>query len=87
MCEEFLGFVKLTSLDAETIARNILDALREWGLNLEYLVGQGYDGAAVTGDKRRASQDSGRVSKSNIYPLQVIYSLAWRFHLAAKTSK
>ena len=37
--EEFLGFVKLTSLDAETIARNILEGLREWGLNLEYLVG------------------------------------------------
>ena len=47
VCEEFLGFLKLTSLDAEKIARNILDALREWGPNLEYLVGQGYDGAAV----------------------------------------
>ena len=47
VCEEFLGFVKLRSLNAETIARNILDALREWGLNLEYLVGQGYDGAVV----------------------------------------
>lgn len=46
-CEEFLGFVKLSSLDAETVARNILDALREWGFNIEYLVGQGYDGAVV----------------------------------------
>lgn len=47
VCEEFLGFVKLTSMDAETVARNILDAIRQWGLNLECLVGQGYDGAAV----------------------------------------
>ena len=47
VCEEFLGFLKLTNLDAGTIARNIFDALRERGLNLEYLVGQGYDGAAV----------------------------------------
>ena len=29
VCEEFLGFVTLASVDAETIARNILDALRE----------------------------------------------------------
>ena len=47
VCKEFLGFVKLASMDAETVARNILDAVRQWGLNLECLVGQGYDGAAV----------------------------------------
>lgn len=47
VCEEFLRFMKLASMDAETVARNILDAVRQWGLNLECLVGQGYDGTAV----------------------------------------
>ena len=35
VCEEFLGFVKLTSIDVEAIARNIIDSLRQWGLNLK----------------------------------------------------
>ena len=45
--EEFLGFVEIEKADASTIAANVLETANESGLNLDNLVGQGYDGASV----------------------------------------
>ncbi|CAN7984652.1 unnamed protein product, partial [Ixodes hexagonus] len=42
--KEFLGMVSLEEMNAEAISTAILQALEELGLNLENLVGQGYDG-------------------------------------------
>ncbi|CAG2222785.1 unnamed protein product [Mytilus edulis] len=45
--EEFMGFVEPDKTDAENIAGNILTYLDKWGLEIEKLRGQGYDGASV----------------------------------------
>ena len=47
VCEEFLGFVKLTNMDAQSVFDVLIPTLKGWGLDLTGLVGQGYDGAAV----------------------------------------
>ena len=47
VCEEFLGFVKLTKMDAQSVFDVLIPTLEGWGLDLTALVGQGYDGAAV----------------------------------------
>ena len=46
VCEEFIGFVKLEKLDAQTIVDTLLHALQECGFNMSRLVGQRYDGAS-----------------------------------------
>ena len=56
VCEEFIGFVRLEKLDAQTIAHTLLHALQEWGFNMSGLVGQGYDGASVTSSSRNGVQ-------------------------------
>ncbi|XP_025412044.1 zinc finger MYM-type protein 1-like [Sipha flava] len=48
--EEFLGFVALTDIHAKTVAKSIIHFLRHSGLNLNNLIGQGYDGfSAMSG--------------------------------------
>ena len=47
MREEFLGFVELTKTDAKSIADSILACMRQWGLDITKLRGQGYDGASI----------------------------------------
>lgn len=42
--EEFLIFVRLTG---ETIAHEILNTLEELQIPVEYMRGQGYDGASI----------------------------------------
>lgn len=55
-CEEFIGFVRLEKLDAQTIADTLLQALQEWVCNMCGLVGQGYDGASVMSLSRNGVQ-------------------------------
>jgi hypothetical protein len=45
--EEFLGFVALTDMHAKIVAQSIIHFLRNFGLNLNNLVGQGYDGCSA----------------------------------------
>ena len=47
VCEEFLGFRKLKKMDAQSVFDVLIPALKNWGLDLSNLVGQGYDGASV----------------------------------------
>ena len=47
VCEEFLGFRKLKKVDAQSVFDVLISALKNWGLDLSSLVGQGYDGASV----------------------------------------
>ena len=56
VCEEFLGFLKVTRMDSQTIAEAILDALRRWGFHLGGLVGQGYDAASVMSSSKNGVQ-------------------------------
>ena len=44
--EEFLGFVLATSTTRESLASLILGSLEKWGVDVNFLRGQGYDGAA-----------------------------------------
>ena len=43
-------------MDAQTIADALLSTLQKWGLNLSFLVGQGYDGAPVMSASRNGVQ-------------------------------
>lgn len=45
--EDFIGFVALDHLDAKSIADKIISSLQEWDLDLNKLIGQGYDGAST----------------------------------------
>lgn len=45
--EDFVGFISLEKLDSESISNKIISSLQEWGLDLNKLVGQGYDGAST----------------------------------------
>ncbi len=51
VCEEFLGFLKLKEMDTQSVFDVLIPALKNWGLDLSNLVGQGYDGASVSGNK------------------------------------
>ena len=45
--EEFLGFSALKAMDAETISQEILNVTEKYGLEMQKLVGQGYDGCSI----------------------------------------
>ena len=45
--EELLGFIPLESMDAATIADTTIDQTKQFGLNLDKLHGQGYDGCSA----------------------------------------
>lgn len=47
ICEEFLGFCPLAKQDAAFITEAILSQLEKWGQEIEYLRGQGYNGAST----------------------------------------
>ncbi|KAK1893383.1 52 kDa repressor of the inhibitor of the protein kinase [Dissostichus eleginoides] len=47
ICEELLGFCPLAKQDAASITEAILSQLEKWGLEIDYLRGQGYDGASA----------------------------------------
>lgn len=45
--EDFLNFVPLQNTSGETLANTLLESLKSFGIDLQYLRGQGYDGAAA----------------------------------------
>lgn len=47
LTEEFLQFVPISDMTGEGIANSILKNLQQFGINMKYLRGQGYDGAAA----------------------------------------
>ncbi|XP_025190415.1 zinc finger MYM-type protein 1-like [Melanaphis sacchari] len=47
ICEEFFGYSPLTKLDSKSIAKTIIEFLESCNLDLNRLVGQGYDGCAT----------------------------------------
>ena len=49
--ERFLGFVPAEDLTAESLIKYILDTLSRHNINVNNLVSQGYDGAAVMSGK------------------------------------
>ena len=54
--EQFFGFTPLEEVDAESIANTILDSCRNYGLDLNKLVGQGYDGCSTMAGKESGVQ-------------------------------
>ena len=49
--EEFLGFRAADGLTADSLSDAIQDELKQIGVSIHNLVGQGYDGAAVMSGK------------------------------------
>ena len=56
LCVEFLGFVQIEKMDAQTITDKIFSSVTRWGLNMGNLVGQGYDGAATMSPSKNGVQ-------------------------------
>lgn len=54
--EEFLGFVPLKELNADSIANSIIHFLNECGLDKSKIVGQGYDGCSTMAGKEGGVQ-------------------------------
>lgn len=51
MREDFIKFVPVHDVTGKGLATTLMDNLKEIGLELKYLLGQGYDGAAaMSGD-------------------------------------
>ena len=55
-CEEFVGFIKVEKMDAQSISDALISALLLWGLDMSYLVGQGYDGASFMSSSKNGVQ-------------------------------
>ena len=51
ICEEFLGFVQVSKMNAESIAEAMISAIQH-----SHLVGQGYDGASVMSSSKNGVQ-------------------------------
>lgn len=49
--EDFIGFEPLSAMDANSIAKVIVETLQKSGFDLNNLVGQGYDGCSVMAGK------------------------------------
>ena len=47
--EDFVAIVPCTEITGESIANNIVQKIRDWGLDIENVRGQGYDGANMAG--------------------------------------
>ncbi|CAH0558722.1 unnamed protein product [Brassicogethes aeneus] len=71
--EEFLGFIKLEKLNADSIACSILEFLEKSGLNMDKLVGQGYDGCSTMAGQIHGVQKI----------IQDKYKKAFYFHCAS----
>lgn len=67
--EEFLGFVRLDSADAESISSSLLTFLSSCNLDLSYIRDQGYDGASVMAGK--VSGVSARILEQQPHALYV----------------
>ncbi|XP_049951866.1 52 kDa repressor of the inhibitor of the protein kinase-like [Schistocerca serialis cubense] len=70
--EDFLGFTPLARLGVKHISNTIISTLSAWGLNMDKMVGQGYDGCSTTAGK------IGRVQKiiAEKYPKAHFYCCA-----------
>nr|XP_006820601.1 PREDICTED: uncharacterized protein LOC102806013 [Saccoglossus kowalevskii] len=55
--EDFLGFVQLEKMGARTIADKIFNTLTGYALNMDNMVGHGYDGAAMMSSDKNGVQD------------------------------
>ena len=60
--EEYLSFVSTTSITGETLHTLLTPKIRKHGLNPDYIVGQGYEGAGnmagkIRGVRARVTQD------------------------------
>lgn len=51
ICEQFLQFVPVTSTTGKNLSDKILESLNNYGIDLTYLRGQGYDGSAAMSGK------------------------------------
>jgi len=62
--EEFLGFSALKSMDAEAISTELLRATKKYGLDLQKMMAQGYDGCSTMAGEVSGVQKRIR----NLYP-------------------
>ncbi|XP_033754852.1 zinc finger MYM-type protein 1-like [Pecten maximus] len=56
VCEEFLGYREASSTTGQALAETFLEALDEYGINIDQMRGQGYDGAANMAGVHRGVQ-------------------------------
>jgi hypothetical protein len=68
--EEFIDFIALRRITGELISEAILQAIQKHGLEVAYIAGQGYDGAAnMSSDLESTDFDQRKSSSCNLLPL------------------
>jgi len=65
--EDFLQFIPVTDVSGKSLAKVIIDSLTQLGVNLDYMRGQGYDGASAMSGKFNGVQSH----ITAVYPLAV----------------
>lgn len=78
--ERFLGFVRLTKLDAVSLAKELSSFLTSVGLSMNMCVAQSYDGASVMSGRVRGVQQLIRQIAGN--PCPYVHCHAHRLNLA-----
>ena len=54
--EAFVAFVPCAEITGESIANNMVQKIRDWGLDIENVIGQGYDGPSSMAGKFKGVQ-------------------------------
>ena len=76
ICERFVCFAELEDFSGQGIAKQILSILAEIGLDIDCMVGQGYDGAAaMSGIKNGVQKHVRDVCSSAVYTHCAAHSL------------
>ena len=75
--EEFLGFTSLNEMDAETIAGPIINQCNQYGLNLNKLRGQWYDGCSTMAGKKCMHVLKATIRWQYLSTVQPIASISW----------
>ena len=76
ICERFVCFAELEDFSGQGIAKQILSILAEIGLDIDCMVGQGYDGAAaMSGIKNDVQKHVRDVCSSAVYTHCAAHSL------------
>ena len=76
VCEDFIGFIKLEKIDAQSIADTLLSSIKGWGLDESSLIAQGYDGACVMSSAKNGVQAKIRQKHSNVHCRSHVLNLA-----------
>jgi len=79
--EDFLQFVEVTDVSGKALAQTIQQNLEIMGLELNYLIGQGYNGAAAMSGKFKGAQKHINIRWLYISTVETLHKLGYFIQL------